>query len=106
MSMKIEQPKITEDIVQVLFQNQFQDAEVKFGYVTIPAGERLPLDGTTVHEEHEYSFIIKGSLSGESGGNPYKIQAGEASYIPAGEYHWCVAGENDCELVYALVKSK
>jgi quercetin dioxygenase-like cupin family protein len=104
--MKIERPKVTEEIVQTLFEDRFQGAEVKFGYVSIPAGERLPKEGTTFHEEHEYSYIIKGSLSGNSGGNPYKINAGEASYISAGEQHWCVnEGDSACELVYALVKN-
>lgn len=104
--MKITEPKVTDEIVQTLFQDRFEGAEVKFGFVSIPAGARLPLEGTTAHEEHEYSYILKGSLSGESGGNPYKINAGEASYIPAGENHWCVNdGDNAVELVYALVKS-
>lgn len=104
--MQITKPKVTEEVVQTLFQNQFNGAEVDFGFVSIPAGERLPQEGTTFHDEHEYSFIIKGSLAGESGGEPYKISAGEASYIPAGEQHWCVnEGNEPVELVYALVKN-
>ncbi|MFS0890974.1 cupin domain-containing protein [Peribacillus frigoritolerans] len=104
--MKIEQSKVTEEIVQTLFQDRFQGAEVKFGFVSIPAGERLPREGTNAHEEHEYSYIIKGAISGDSGGKSYRISAGEASYIPAGEQHWCVnEGQISCELVYALVKS-
>ncbi|KXH80733.1 cupin domain-containing protein [Sporosarcina sp. HYO08] len=103
--MKIEQPKITEEIVQTLFQDQFEGADVNFGFVSIPAGEKLPKEGTTSHEEHEYSFILKGALSGESGGKPFTITEGQASYIPAGEPHWCVnEGNEACELVYALVK--
>ncbi|KIL74811.1 cupin domain-containing protein [Bacillus badius] len=104
--MDIKEPKVTKEIVQTLFQNQFQGAEVQFGFVSIPAGERLPKEGTGSHEEHEYSYIIRGALAGESGGKPYKINAGEASYIPAGEHHWCVnEGDSDCELIYALIKS-
>lgn len=103
--MKIERPKKTNDIVQTLFNEKFSNAEMDFGYVSIPAGERLPKEGTTFHEEHEYSFIINGSLSGESGGKSFAIKEGEASYIPAGEKHWCV-NKNDapCVLVYALIK--
>lgn len=103
--MKIEQPKITDEIVQSLFKDKFEGTEVNFGFVSIPAGERLPIEGTTFHEEHEYSFIVKGALSGVSGGKPYRINAGEASYIPAGEAHWCTnEGDEACELVFALVK--
>lgn len=104
--MKITEPKVTDEIVQTLFKDQFQDTEVKFGFVSIPAGARLPLEGTTAHEEHEYSYILKGSLSGESGEKPFQINAGEASYIPAGEKHWCVnKGDSAVELVYALVRA-
>lgn len=104
--MKIKESIITEEIVQTIFHDKFQGAEVRFGFVSVPVGERLPLEGTTSHEEHEYSFIIKGALTGESGGKLFKINAGEASYIPAGEQHWCVnKGDSTCEIVFALVKS-
>ena len=104
--MKIEQPKMTKEIVQSLFQDKFPRAEVNFGFVSIPAGARLPMEGTNFHEEHEYSFIIKGGLSGESGGKSFEIKTGEASYIPAGEAHWCInKGDSPCDLVYALIKS-
>lgn len=106
MMMKITQSEITEEIVQTLFKHQLPSADVEFGFVTIPAGERLPVEGTTFHEEHEYSFIVQGALSGESGGESFQIKAGEASYIPAGEAHWCVnEGDSPCELVFALVKN-
>ncbi|WJY26327.1 cupin domain-containing protein [Sporosarcina trichiuri] len=95
----------TAEIVQNLFADQYPGADVKFGFVSIPAGERLPAEGTTFHEEHEYSYIIKGSLSGESGGNPFEIRAGEASLIPAGEAHWCRNdGDEPVELVFSLIK--
>jgi len=101
----IKSPQITEEIVQNLFHDQYPNAEVKFGYVLVPAGERLPAEGTTFHEEQEYSYLIKGSLKGVSGGKPYEISAGEASFIPAGEEHWCVNdGEEPVELIFALVK--
>lgn len=104
--MKIKESIVTEDIVQTIFHDKFLGAEVKFGFVSVPAGERLPIEGTTAHDEHEYSFVIKGTLTGESGGRLFTINAGDASYIPAGEQHWCVnESDSACELVYALVKS-
>lgn len=103
--MEIKEYKVTDEIVQALFKSQFPTADVEFGVVTIPTGERLPLEGTTAHEEHEYSFIIEGSLTGESGGEPYTIKAGEGSYIPAGEAHWCMnKSDSPCQLIFALVK--
>lgn len=99
-------PQVTEDIVQNLFHDQYPNAEVKFGFVTVPVGERLPAEGTTFHEEQEYSYVLKGTLKGVSGGQPYEISAGEASFIPAGEEHWCEnIGEEPVELIFALVKA-
>lgn len=104
--MKKQTPQNTNEIVQNLFHDQFPNAEVKFGYVTVPAGERLPAEGTTFHEEQEYSFITKGKLIGKSGGEPFEISAGEASFIPAGEVHWCQnPGDEPVELIFALVKA-
>ncbi|UPW81969.1 cupin domain-containing protein [Lysinibacillus sp. Ag94] len=97
-----------EDIVQQnLFQDQYKESEIKFGFVKIKPGERLPLSGTTSHIENEYSFIVRGSLTGESGGKNYRISQGEASFIPAGEPHWCMNdSEETVELVYALLDIK
>ncbi|MFD1205609.1 MULTISPECIES: cupin domain-containing protein [Sporosarcina] len=104
--MKKNTPQETKDIVQNLFHDQYPGAEVKFGYVSVPPGERLPSEGTTFHEEQEYSFIINGTLKGESGGVPYEITAGEASFIPAGEPHWSVnEGDEPVEIIFALVKA-
>ena len=98
-------PQNTGEIVQNLFHDKYPNTEVKFGFVTIPVGERLPAEGTTFHEEQEYSYVLKGTLKGVSGGEPYEISAGEASLIPAGEVHWCQnIGEEPVELVFALVK--
>lgn len=104
--MKKTTPQVSNEIVQNLFHDQFPNAEVKFGYVSVPAGERLPIEGTNAHEEQEYSYMLKGTLRGESGGDPYEISAGEASFIPAGEQHWCInEGDEPVELIFALVKS-
>ncbi|REB08571.1 cupin domain-containing protein [Sporosarcina sp. BI001-red] len=104
--MKKQAAQDTKEIVQNLFHDQFKNAEVKFGYVSIPAGERLPAEGTTFHEEQEYSFITKGSLIGESGGVPFEMTSGEASFIPAKELHWCMNnGDEPVEIVFALVNA-
>lgn len=104
--MKKTTPQVSQEIVQNLFHDQYPNAEVKFGYVSVPVGERLPKEGTNAHEEQEYSYVLKGSLRGESGGEAYEISTGEASFIPAGEQHWCVnEGNEPVELIFALVKA-
>ncbi|MDC3413782.1 cupin domain-containing protein [Aquibacillus sp. 3ASR75-11] len=90
-----------------LFEDQSDKTEVKFGTVAIPPGGRVPEEGLSLHEENEYSFIIKGQLEGESGGKKYKVNESEATFIPAGEEHWAVnSSEKPCEIVWALVKEK
>lgn len=105
--MKKQTVQVTNEIVQNLFHDQYPNTEVKFGFVTVPVGERLPKEGTNAHEEQEYSYMLKGTLRGVSGGEPYEISAGEASLIPAGEQHWCINdGDEPVELVFALVKAQ
>lgn len=76
-----------------------------FGTVVVPAKTRIPLNGTGVHEQDEYSIVIKGSIVTGIGDKVYRMSAGEASLIPAGEAHWSYNdGDEDCEVVWALVK--
>ncbi len=103
--MEIQKIFSSSQNVEDLFNKSFENTHVRFGIATIQPGERLPKEGLTFHEENEFSYIMKGTLKGVSGGVPYSIQAGEASIIPAGEQHWCVnEGNEPVQLVYALVK--
>lgn len=78
--------------------------KVTFGTVIVPPGARIPKSGNGVHEGNEYSLILKGSILSGSGGKEYKLSSGQASFIPAGEEHWCRNdGEEDCEIVWVLV---
>lgn len=62
---------------------------VQFGIVRIPVGARIPLHDAGTHEQNEYSYIIKGFLMMQSGETEYRVKAGDATLIPAGESHWC-----------------
>ncbi|MGE5702902.1 MAG: cupin domain-containing protein [Clostridia bacterium] len=78
---------------------------VKFGTIVIPPKSRVPMEGEGAHDEDEYSIVLKGSIVTESGGKEYVVSAGEATLIPAGESHWAYnAGDEDCEIVWVLVK--
>lgn len=65
--------------------------------------ERLPAEGTGSHEGDEISYIISGSLTGESGGRPFRVGAGDLTLIPAGEEHWAVAGPEPVEIIFVMV---
>ncbi|MCL6633134.1 MAG: cupin domain-containing protein [Alicyclobacillus herbarius] len=77
----------------------------RLGIVTIPAGTRIPFKGTGAHEQDEYSYIVKGSLVIQAGDKLYRVQAGDATLIPAGEAHWCYNdGNEDALIVWSLVR--
>lgn len=90
--------------MHIIFKEQYQESELKVGYVTIYPGETVPLTGVSKHEENEYSVIVKGSLVTEIDGKKYRVSAGQATFIPKGEEHIAVNdGEEDCELVFVMV---
>lgn len=77
---------------------------VTFGSARFEAGQRLPAEGTGSHSGDEVSYIISGSLTGESGGVPFEIGGGDLTIIPAGEEHWAVAGDAPVELIYVMIE--
>ncbi|MGX7419868.1 cupin domain-containing protein [Carnobacterium gallinarum] len=77
----------------------------RMGTISVLPGERVPKEGVSVHEENEYSYIISGGMTGESGGEAFEISGGMGTLIPAGEEHWCI-NESDvpCEICWVLIK--
>jgi quercetin dioxygenase-like cupin family protein len=98
----------TEEQVSVslwkVFEQKNVNGKITMGKVVIPPGERVPLEGVSIHEQNEYSIVIKGSFIAESGGKQYRINAGDATFIPAGEEHAAYNDGNEvCEIVWVLV---
>ncbi|MGW8428436.1 cupin domain-containing protein [Peribacillus simplex] len=94
----------SQTIMETFFQDEGEHSEVQFGSVVIAPGERIPPQGLSCHSGNEYSFIVKGSVEGESGGESFKASAGEATFIPSGEEHWSINKEEEpCEVVWLLV---
>jgi quercetin dioxygenase-like cupin family protein len=78
-----------------------------FGTVTIPSGARIPVEGTGVHEQDEYSYIVKGSLVVSIDGVEHRVKAGDATLIPAGEAHWAYNdGNEEVLIIWTLVSRK
>lgn len=93
-------------IMKTLFGvDAVENARVTMGTVVFPPGARVPAEGAGVHAEHEYSFVVSGSLLTVSGGKECRISEGQATLIPAGEEHWAFNdGTENCELIWVLVK--
>lgn len=75
------------------------------GAAVFSPGVRVPPEGAVAHDRDEYAYVISGSIDSCSGGVSSRIEAGSASFIPAGEEHYSYnGGEEECVLVYMLVK--
>ncbi len=72
------------------------------GVLEFKAGTRLPLEGTSVHDQDEISFILSGKLEATSGAESCTLQTGDISFIPALEHHWAFVLE-DTRLCYVLI---
>ena len=80
---------------------------VQMGKAIIERGAKVPMDSFGVHGSDEYSYIVKGCLSVSTRSEDTVIKAGDYSYIPAGEEHNCMnIGEEDCELIWVMIKNK
>ena len=86
-------------------ENNLNVTDFRMGTISILPGERVPKEGLSRHEENEYSYIISGGMTGESGGEAFEISGGMGTLIPAGEEHWCVNnGDVPCEICLVLIK--
>lgn len=96
----------TDVTMKTLFdESLFEGARTNFGQVVIPPGGRVPVEGFGAHDEDEYSIILQGTMKTKSGGEMYRVSAGEATFIPRGEEHYAYNdGVEDCIIIYALVK--
>lgn len=84
--------------------NKNPNRKVKMGKSFMKHGARVPYDGMSSHDEDEYSYVIKGSLSAHTENVSTVITSGDFGFIPKGTKHWCKnEGDEDCELIWILV---
>jgi mannose-6-phosphate isomerase-like protein (cupin superfamily) len=77
----------------------------RFGKLVLPPKARLPLSGLAPHDEDEYSIVVKGQMTTTIGDREYRLCAGDATFIPAGEAHAVYnPGDEECHLVWVLVR--
>lgn len=94
-------PATSDDPVQTLLEIEPRAAaKLRAGSVRLAPNQRVPFEGLSVHGADELSLIVSGSLSGESGGEPFAVGAGDVTLIPAGEEHWAVAGDGGTEIFW------
>jgi len=103
---KIKAAERTDIIMKTLFGNDVDaTGKVTFGTVVVPPGARIPHAGVGSHRGSEYSLILRGAIRSVSGGQECRLSGGQASFIPAGEEHWCCNdSKEDCEIVWVLIE--
>jgi len=91
--------------MQQLFNTSGSFSHMSISYITLLPGKRVPVSGSGVHEEDEYSFFLEGEVYTESGNFQGICRAGEATLIPRGEHHWCEnRTDRPCRLLCVLIK--
>lgn len=90
--------------LKTVFSQEALSGNLRMGTVVVPPGERVPVTGSSKHDENEYSIIVKGSIVTETLGKTYQASSGEATFIPAGQEHIAYNdGNEDCEIIWVLV---
>lgn len=95
-------PKIDN---RLLFNAEGDYSNMTFSYIEIMPGYRIPETGYSKHDADEYSYFVSGSVKSYSGGKETTEVAGNATFIPKGEEHWCInEGDEPCVIICAMIK--
>lgn len=79
--------------------------KIRVGKSVFEKDGRIPVEGYAKHDEDEYVYIVKGSISFGTEGEKYCLQKGDFHYMPKGKEHWCRnEAEEESELLYILVQ--
>jgi mannose-6-phosphate isomerase-like protein (cupin superfamily) len=97
--MKILEPIFPQPPQQV--SNMLAQPGYQAGTARICQGDWVPPQGYSSHPQNEFSVILSGELEVESGGQNYRVVAGQACLIPAHEAHRARA-VTDTELYWIL----
>lgn len=88
-----------------LFNVEGSFENMTFSYIALQPGMRIPPEGFSKHDADEYSCFISGEVFTYSGGEERTVKAGQATWIPKGEEHWCInKGTEPCVLICAMLK--
>jgi quercetin dioxygenase-like cupin family protein len=79
-----------------------EGTQVRMGRIRFRAGERVPQNGSSLHQQGEYSYVVTGSLTVTSGGVTKTARAGDLVSIPPGESHFTQV-DSDSSVIYLLI---
>ncbi len=81
-----------------------KDLGVQIGMAVFPPhAQVIP----ATHEEHEYSYIIEGSIKVTAENGQFRVSKGMMCNIAAGELHGVVNdNDNECRLIWVFIDDK
>lgn len=89
----------TAPVSLILERGISAENSVLVGTAQMKAGQRIPMEGESVHPADEYSFIVRGRVLIEINGEEHEYGPGTFMLIPAGEGH-ITKGLEDTEVVW------
>ncbi len=107
--MKVVDPHQLEAVVRpdgIVMMDLYEQPGLGFKMGTVvfaPGTHSLP----SAHEQHEFSYIISGSIKVIVAGVEYRVSAGMSCHVPAGEVHESINdGDTECKLVWVFIDDK
>lgn len=107
--MKVRYPKKLNSTVRedgLIMTDIFNDNNlgIKIGKAVFPPGVRVI---PAAHEEHEYSYIIEGSIKVTVEEGDFRVSKGMMCNIAAGEQHGVVNdNDSECSLIWIFIDDK
>ncbi|HEY2686742.1 MAG TPA: cupin domain-containing protein [Steroidobacteraceae bacterium] len=94
----------TRSILERHDQSGVPGKEIVIGTATLPPGATFPYH---THPGDEVGYILKGSVTGKTKGQPDKVlKAGDSFFNPRGAEHSVVAGPEGAEIVSSWIVDK
>lgn len=76
-------------------------ARLEIGTALLPAGERVPREGTSRHKGTEVSYVLGGIVDVVNAEGTRRISQGDLVIVPDGEWHYSQVVE-EATLIYAF----
>lgn len=92
--------------MESMFPEAFDDKnmDASLNYVEIAGKTTVPVEGYSIHEHDELSYIVEGELEVEIDGQIQAVKKGDFTFIPKGEAHQSTNISKDkCKIVSLLI---